>query len=47
MRANADGFMTSLTVTTTGLFDYVHFLNAGAKTIVNEEIVSFESGLRP
>ena len=26
-----------------GLFDYVHFLNAGAKTIVNEEIVSFES----
>ena len=26
-----------------GLFDYVHFLNAGAKTVVNEEIISFEA----
>lgn len=43
VRANADGFMTVTYRYDNGLFDYVHFLNAGAKTIVNEEIVSFES----
>ena len=43
VRANADGFMTVTYRYDNGLFDYVHFLNAGAKTIVNEEIVSFEA----
>lgn len=43
VHANADGFMTVTYRYDNGLFDYVHFLNAGAKTIVNEEIVSFES----
>ena len=43
MRANAEGFTTVTYRYDNGLFDYVHFLNAGAKTIVNEEIVSFEA----
>ena len=43
VRANADGFTTVTYRYDNGLFDYVHFLNAGAKTIVNEEIVSFEA----
>ena len=41
--ANTEGYTTVTYRYDNGLFDYVHFLNAGAKTIVNEEIVSFES----
>ena len=43
VHANAEGFTTVTYRYDNGLFDYVHFLNAGAKTIVNEEIVSFEA----
>ena len=41
--ANENGHRTVTYRYDNGLFDYVHFLNAGAKTVVNEEIISFEA----
>ena len=41
--ANAEGYRTVTYRYDNGLFDYVHFLNAGSKTIINEDIIYFEA----
>ena len=41
--ANAEGHRTVTYRYDNGLFDYVHFLNAGSKTVINEDILSFEA----
>ena len=41
--ANAEGHRTVTYRYDNGLFDYVHFLNAGSKTIINEDIIYFEA----
>ena len=41
--ANAEGHRTVTYRYDNGLFDYVHFLNAGSKTVINEDIIYFEA----
>jgi len=41
--ANAEGYRTVTYRYDNGLFDYVHFLNAGSKTVINEDIIYFEA----
>ena len=41
--ANSEGYRTVTYRYDNGLFDYVHFLNAGSKTIINEDIIYFEA----
>ena len=41
--ANAEGYRTVTYRYDNGLFDYVHFLNAGSKTVINEDITYFEA----
>ena len=41
--ANAEGYRTVTYCYDNGLFDYVHFLNAGSKTVINEDIIYFEA----
>ena len=41
--ANSEGHRTVTYRYDNGLFDYVHFLNAGSKTVINEDIIYFEA----
>ena len=41
--ANSEGYRTVTYRYDNGLFDYVHFLNAGSKTVINEDIIYFEA----
>ena len=41
--ANSEGHRTVTYCYDNGLFDYVHFLNAGSKTVINEDIIYFEA----
>ena len=41
--ANAEGHRTVTYRYDNGLFDYVYFLNAGSKTVINEDIIYFEA----
>ena len=41
--ANAEGHRTVTYRYDNGLFDYVHFLNAGSKTVINEDFIYFEA----
>ena len=41
--ANAEGHRTVTYRYDNGLLDYVHFLNAGSKTVINEDIIYFEA----
>lgn len=41
--ANAEGHRMVTYRYDNGLFDYVHFLNAGSKTVINEDIIYFEA----
>ena len=41
--ANAEGYRTVTYRYDNGLFDYVNFLNAGSKTVINEDIIYFEA----
>ena len=41
--ANAEGHRTVTYRYDNCLFDYVHFLNAGSKTVINEDIIYFEA----
>jgi len=41
--ANAEGYRTVTYRYDNGRFDYVHFLNAGSKTVINEDIIYFEA----
>ena len=41
--ANAEGHRTVTYRYDNGLFDYVHFLNAGSKTVIIEDIIYFEA----
>ena len=41
--ANTEGHRTVTYRYDNGLFDYVHFLNAGSKTVINEDIIYFEA----
>ena len=40
---NSEGHRTVTYRYDNGLFDYVHFLNAGSKTVINEDIIYFEA----
>ena len=41
--ANSEGHRTVTYRYDNGLFDYVNFLNAGSKTVINEDIIYFEA----
>ena len=41
--ANSEGHRMVTYRYDNGLFDYVHFLNAGSKTVINEDIIYFEA----
>ena len=41
--ANSEGHRTVTYRYDNGLFDYVHVLNAGSKTVINEDIIYFEA----